>query len=59
MNLVFILYIAILFVLLTPGILLTLPPNSTKLVAAVVHGVIFAIILHFTHKLVWDFAKKF
>ena len=59
MNIVFSIYVALLFILLTPGILLTLPPNQSKLVVALVHGIVFAIILHFTHGLVWNFAKKF
>jgi hypothetical protein len=32
----------LLFVLLTPGILLVLPPKSTKYIVAVTHGVIFS-----------------
>ena len=59
MNIVFIIYVALLFILLTPGILLTLPPGGSKLVVALVHGLVFAIILHFTHTFVWNFAKKF
>jgi uncharacterized BrkB/YihY/UPF0761 family membrane protein len=35
----------ILFFLLTPGILLRLPPNGNKWVVASVHGVVLAIIL--------------
>ena len=32
----------ILFVLLTPGILVTLPPKGSKLTVAIVHGVVLA-----------------
>lgn len=39
--------IVLLFVLLTPGVLLTLPPGSKGLVPAVVHGVIFALLLSY------------
>ena len=59
MNIVFTLYVALLFVLLTPGILLTLPPKGSKLVVAVVHGLVFAVILYFTNGAVSDFARRF
>ena len=45
-------YVALLFVILTPGVLITLPPNSSRLTVAVVHGVVFALVYHFTHKTV-------
>jgi len=53
MNIYMSLYVALLFVLLTPGILLTLPPKGSKLVVAVVHGLVFALVYHLTHKAVW------
>ena len=53
MNLVVSLYVALLFVLLTPGILLTLPKGGKKLTVAVVHGLVFAVVYHFTNKMVW------
>jgi len=53
MNLVVSLYVALLFVLLTPGILLTLPKGGKKLTVAIVHGLVFAAVYHFTHKMVW------
>ena len=40
----------ILFVLLTPGILLTLPPKGSKLTVALVHGVVFAVLFCMAHK---------
>ena len=45
-------FIAVLFVALTPGVLVTLPPRSSKLTVAAVHGVIFALVYHFTHHMV-------
>ena len=51
-KIIMLLYIVVLFVVLTPGILLTLPPKGSKLVVAIVHAIIFAIILCFTYKLV-------
>jgi hypothetical protein len=47
------LYTILLFVLLTPGILLRLPPKGSPLVVAIVHGVVFALLLCFTHKIVY------
>ena len=32
----------LLFVLLTPGILIVLPPKSSKLIVAVTHGIVFS-----------------
>ena len=42
-------YTIILFVLLTPSILFKLPKKGNKWTIAFVHGVIFAIIYHFTY----------
>ena len=53
MNLATSLYLALLFVALTPGVLLSLPPGGSKLTVAVVHGLVFAVVYHFTHKAVW------
>ena len=54
MNLVLSLYTALLFVVLTPGILLTLPKGGSKLTVAAVHGLVFAVVLYFTAKFVVD-----
>ena len=43
MNVYMSLYVALLFVVLTPGVLLTLPPGGSKLVVAATHGVVFAL----------------
>ena len=48
------LYIVILFTLLTPGVLVSLPPRSSKLTTALTHGLVFAAVFHFTHKLIWN-----
>jgi hypothetical protein len=50
MNLAMSLYVALLFVALTPGVLLTLPPGGAKITVAVVHGLVFAVVYHLTHK---------
>jgi hypothetical protein len=46
-------YVVFLFVILTPGVLVRLPARGSLLSAAIVHGILFVIICHFTHKLVW------
>ena len=53
MNWVVTIYTALLFFVLTPGILLSLPPKSSKLMVAGTHAVLFALLYHFTHKMVW------
>lgn len=53
MSLLVSLYAAILFFVLVPGILLTVPRKGGKYVVAAVHALVFALIYHFTHKLVW------
>ena len=53
MNWVVSIYTALLFFILTPGVLLRLPPKGSIYVVALVHALVFAIVYHFTHKLVW------
>jgi len=48
------LFIAALFVALTPGIFVRIPMGSSKLVVAVTHGLIFAVVYHLTHKMAWN-----
>ena len=55
MSLLVSLYAALLFFLLTPAILVSLPPKGGKFTVAAVHALVFALIFHFTHKLVWRF----
>ena len=58
MNWTVTVYSAILFFVLTPGVLVSLPPRGSKLVVAGVHALVFALIYHFTHKLVWRFSMR-
>ena len=53
LNLLMSLFIAVLFVVLTPGVLVSLPPKGSLLTKAAVHGVVFAAVFHFTHRAVW------
>lgn len=54
MNIIMFLYIFLLFVLLTPGILLSLPPKGSKWTVAIVHGLVFAFVLCLTKNFVWE-----
>lgn len=53
---------AVLFFLLSPGVVLTLPPGSrgvfmsgqTSVVAALVHSVVFVVVSHY----VWHYVKR-
>jgi len=54
MAVAMLLFIVVLFVVLTPGVLLTLPPKGSKLTVAVVHGIVFALAYNFLYKAVWS-----
>jgi hypothetical protein len=47
------LYAAALFFVLTPGVVLSLPPGGSKLTVAGVHAVVFGVVWCLTNKLVW------
>ena len=49
MNHLFCLFVIVLFVVLTPNVLLRLPPKGGKWTVAIVHGLVFAFILHFSY----------
>jgi len=50
MNVILFIVVIALFVALTPGILLSLPPKGSKLVVALTHGIVFAIVLKLIYK---------
>jgi len=47
------LYAAVLFFILTPGVVLSLPPGGSRLTVALTHAVVFGIVWALTHKLVY------
>jgi hypothetical protein len=47
------LFTAVLFFVLTPGILLSLPPGSSFVAKAMFHAVVFALVYHYSHQFVW------
>jgi hypothetical protein len=46
------LYVAALFFVLTPGVLVSFPAGGKKMTVALVHAVIFAIVYQLTHNMV-------
>jgi len=48
-----ILFSALLFFFLTPGVLLRIPPTGNKYMVAFVHAIIFAIIWSLIHHSIW------
>ena len=52
MNWVVSVYTILLFFVLTPGIVVRLPPKGDKYAAAGVHALIFAVVFQFTHNLI-------
>ena len=59
MNVTMFLYIAALFVVLSPSILFKFPTKGSPLVIAITHGLLFAIVYHFTHRYVWSLSEGF
>jgi hypothetical protein len=55
MNVLMSVFIALLFYVLTPGILLSLPSRGSLAMKAATHAVVFAVVYHFTHKAVWKY----
>lgn len=53
MNIIVALYCALLFFLLTPSVLLRLPPNGGKFTVAAVHALVFGVVIFFTQHAVW------
>jgi hypothetical protein len=58
MTWIFSLYVAVLFFILTPANLVRLPPKAGKFTVAAFHAVVFALVLHFTGKIVWNFSRS-
>ena len=58
-NLLMTLAIAALFFVLTPGVLVSLPPGKGKFVVAATHAVVFALVFHFTHKTLMNLTRQY
>jgi len=53
MNPTMFLYLAILAFLLTPGILIRLPPGGSPTVVAATHALVLALVYGLSHKLIY------
>jgi hypothetical protein len=51
-------YIAVLFYLLTPGVLVSLPPGGSRTTVALTHAVVFSLVWCYTHKVVYGLVGK-
>lgn len=58
MNIFMAVYFAVLFYILSPNILLRLPPNGSKMTVALVHAVVFGIVSYLTGKAVWKLSNR-
>jgi lipopolysaccharide export LptBFGC system permease protein LptF len=58
MSLLVVLFSALLFFVLSPGVVVRLPRNGGKFTVAGVHAVIFALIFWLTHKFVGKLGAK-
>ena len=58
MSLLVILYSAVLFFILSPGILLRIPTNGDKFTVAGVHAVVFALLFGLTYQFVWKLGAR-
>ena len=58
MNWIITLYITLLFFVLVPGVLITLPIKRDKRTIAAAHALLFAVIWHCTHKLVLQMSNN-
>lgn len=58
MNVVCVLYLALLFFVLVPNVVLRLPPNGGKFTVAAVHALVFAVVVFFTKDFVWRWSTS-
>ena len=58
MNVFMAFYLALLFVALTPGVLLSLPSGGSKLVVAGTHALVFVATYWVTHKAVYSATRN-
>ena len=55
MRLTSALYLMVLFFILTPGVLLTLPSKGSVYLVALVHAIVFGLVYKLTHKMVYRY----
>ena len=54
MDIAMFVYAALLFFVLTPGILVRIPPNGNKRLVSAVHAVVFGLVWSLSHKFIWQ-----
>ena len=52
-------FATLLFFVLTPGILLSLPPKSKPNTVALVHALVFALVWSLIYKMLWNITEGF
>lgn len=57
-SLIVSMYAAVLFFLLTPNVLLRLPPQGSKMTVAAVHSLVFLVIFAATYSWVYSYFSK-
>ena len=50
MSILMLVVMALLFAALTPGVFIWLPFGASRKIAALVHGLVFAVVWHFLHR---------
>jgi hypothetical protein len=51
-------YVFVLFFVLTPGVLVSLPPRGSKLAVAATHALVFVVLYQLTHKMAMKMALQ-
>ena len=51
-------YAAVLFYLLTPGVVVRLPPGASTMTVNLTHAVVFSVVWCYTHKAVYGLVGK-
>jgi len=59
MSIYLTLYLVALFFVLTPGVLVSLPPKSDKITVAITHAIVFAVIYQLTFNIVKNAVEGF
>jgi hypothetical protein len=59
MDIFMFVYTALLFFVLTPGVLLYLPPGASKTIVAMTHAVVFSFVWSFTNQAVFSATRQF
>jgi len=58
MNISYLIYLAVLFFLLVPGVLVTLPKGGSKMVVAATHALVFIVVFVLTKKIYQMISRK-